>query len=454
MTGEEQPGAEEQPEAKPPKEEGSKAFGVILMTAGAALVIVAVTGAASSLGGFEVAAITGGWTRGGALALGLSLLFLGVTMTPGVRESLTGTWGAVGLIGVAAIILFTAASIAFDNDSGEKAATGTTTATSTETQAVAVPQVIGLAETVARDRLGIDGFEVETRSVERPVGSADVGQVVAQDPAAGSIIESGSIVTIEVGVSNGATVPDVVGRPQADAEGRLIAEGFEVDVVMVGRPVGSSNIGNVLTQDPIGGALADPGAIVTIEVGVSTGVKMPNVVGLSQSEAERILRESGLAPQIESADVSPGSSEIGFVVEQSPQAEGEIERNSLVTIHVGESSGLASTGWQVRTIVDNGDVLQVSPGDVGMTFLVAGEPESFQAYDLSFDCGVFLGRYLESDHSLSIGNVFQSSACGPDPGEPLRIFINVLQRIESLRARADGGLDFLGDGLTVTVDPL
>lgn len=127
----------------------------------------------------------------------------------------------------------------------------------------AVPSVVGLDEASARDRLKAAGFAVDTREVD---SGEPQGQVVAQDPEAGSEAKQGATVSLQV-ASGYNTVPGVVGQTAADAKAALRAAGFAVreEREMTNDPSLPPS-GTVTSQDPAAEARFRLGERVTIVV--------------------------------------------------------------------------------------------------------------------------------------------------------------------------------------------
>jgi serine/threonine-protein kinase len=94
------------------------------------------------------------------------------------------------------------------------------------------------------------------------------GQVMAQEPEAGSELPKGAAVKITV--SQGvvpltkATVPKVVGLPEAQARAVLTTAGFEVTVTYVASD--GSNTGLVVSQTPTAGTTAFKKTVITLQV--------------------------------------------------------------------------------------------------------------------------------------------------------------------------------------------
>ncbi len=134
-------------------------------------------------------------------------------------------------------------------------------------KAVLVPSVIGsqqdAADTQIRDAGLIPDFE------NRDSG-APAGQVIAQDPSAGTSVSKHTTVTVVV--SNGpapSVVPNVVGESRDAAKGDLKAAGLNVRIVerTTTDPNGD---GQVLDQSPSAGTRLSRGEFVTVFVGKLT----------------------------------------------------------------------------------------------------------------------------------------------------------------------------------------
>ncbi len=114
-----------------------------------------------------------------------------------------------------------------------------------------------------------EGFDVVTELA--PPGSYPPGTVVDQDPPGGSRVPAGSTVTLYIASEEAeeetATVPDVLGFSRGEAEERIRAAGFAVQVVVERESSRAKrNAGRVWKQAPGGGAELERGDTVTIWV--------------------------------------------------------------------------------------------------------------------------------------------------------------------------------------------
>lgn len=108
------------------------------------------------------------------------------------------------------------------------------------------------------------------------------------------------------------TVPRVIGMGLSEARNELTSEGYRVTVAEGDAHV-SAPRGEVYWQDPPPGTAAPPGTSVTITA--STGllqVPTPDVVGLDQVQAERVIIASGL--KVGARDSVTDRTEVGGVV--------------------------------------------------------------------------------------------------------------------------------------------
>ena len=131
-------------------------------------------------------------------------------------------------------------------------------------ESVTVPPVVGLSEEDARAALDAAGLEVD---VIRDSADEPAGEVIAQDPSAGTEVASGDTVTITVSEGpEGEPMPNVVGQDAEDAEDLLEDEfGLNVNREAETEPCAQPP-GTVCRQDPDPGTPVSEGDTVTIFV--------------------------------------------------------------------------------------------------------------------------------------------------------------------------------------------
>jgi beta-lactam-binding protein with PASTA domain len=212
---------------------------------------------------------------------------------------------------------------------------------------VTVPNVIGLKEAEARERLEAAKFEVK---VERVFAGAPKEEVVDQQPLSGEQATSGSVVTLKVSKGlNTKPVPDVIGLQEGEAVTELRAAGFEARIFDV---PALDPAGTVVAQEPPPGEPAPPDSRVRINVSTgeqagetterpgttteSSQVAVPNVVGLAQTPALRRLRTAGLRGVVA---YRTSDRPRGRVIEQGPVSGTSANRNAQVRIFVSIPQG-------------------------------------------------------------------------------------------------------------------
>jgi len=193
-----------------------------------------------------------------------------------------------------------------------------------------VPEVEGLTEPQAREAIDAAGLVVG--AVTRvSTTTVEAGVVTSQAPAQGEQVAKGSRIDLwiaEAPVS--LQVPDVTGMQQVDASSALIDAGFAVKSVARASTTVAS--GRVIDQVPAAGATAQTGSTVTIRVSAGPGqVTVPNVEGMTQSQAVNALSAAGFLTQVKQ---QTGGGTVGTVVDQSPTGGVKADPGSTVIVTV------------------------------------------------------------------------------------------------------------------------
>ena len=236
--------------------------------------------------------------------------------------------------------------IVMDQDPGkdEKVDSGSTVklVVSSGPEIVEVPNVVLLTQTEATARLDEAGLTVKV--TPREVAGAEPGYVVEQNPAPGSEVSPGDEVEIFVSVDAGTVlVPDVVGRPLAQAQAQIQAAGLRF-ASATEQPSDSVAAGSVISTDPAGGSSVERNS--TVNIVVSSGreqVAVPDVVGQTETNATSALRAQGFAVRVSPKSVAAGDPGVGRVITQSPDAGSDEDKGSTVTIEVGVASSTTTT---------------------------------------------------------------------------------------------------------------
>lgn len=134
-------------------------------------------------------------------------------------------------------------------------------------QSVAVPSVVGQAESAAVSALTKAGFK--SNSIKAASDTIASGMVISQTPSAGTAAKVGDTITIQV--STGAQTiqaPNVVGKTMTEAAAIIQAQKLIVKIIER-TTTASADIGKVLDQSPSSGTSVKAGDTITITVGKS-----------------------------------------------------------------------------------------------------------------------------------------------------------------------------------------
>lgn len=206
---------------------------------------------------------------------------------------------------------------------------------------VSVPAVIHLIEEEAITKLEEASLVVGTIKREYKEGF-DEGVVYEQSKSEGTKVKEGSIIDISVSTTKPLSpMPSVTGLSYEDAVEQLTQRGVSKGQITQAEEHSEEEVGKVIGQSPEANSEYDP-ATVEIVLKVSKGlenVEMPNLIDMTQAEAEAKLKELGL--KIASDGIKSESSfevAAGKVTKQWPYAVNEkVAPGSEVTLFV--SSG-------------------------------------------------------------------------------------------------------------------
>ena len=202
-----------------------------------------------------------------------------------------------------------------------------------DTAGVEVPNVVGLTEQKATNRLQAQGFDV--KSEQRESTAEQKGKVIRSDPSAGTTADKGSTVTIFVGAGpNTVEIPQLRGLDQSEAVTKLTDLGFGFPTItQVSSKLPS---GKVTGSNPKAGKLVP--VTTQVELLVSSGiVTVPDTSGMTYDEAVTALEKVGLkaSRQDQPSDSVPQDQ----VISSNPSAGTQVAGGSTVTLTV--SSGPA-----------------------------------------------------------------------------------------------------------------
>ncbi|MGE0877695.1 MAG: Stk1 family PASTA domain-containing Ser/Thr kinase [Acidimicrobiia bacterium] len=130
-------------------------------------------------------------------------------------------------------------------------------------------------------------------------------------------------------------VAAVENMPVDDAVTELKRQGLVPNTSLVERA--DLQAGIVVKQNPAAGTQALPNAIVNLDVSTRPLVPIPSIVGLSQKDADKALRDANLVPDFKS--VEDPKTQIGLVASQDPVAGQKVAEGTKITVNLSQGPG-------------------------------------------------------------------------------------------------------------------
>ncbi|MBO4981423.1 MAG: Stk1 family PASTA domain-containing Ser/Thr kinase [Lachnospiraceae bacterium] len=273
----------------------------------------------------------------------------------------------------------------------------------TENTYVDMPNIIGINVDDARNSLASLGIWAEV--VYEESETIDEGLVISAGVSAGTKIEMGSTVTLNVSAGvKGVEVPEVTGLTFEAANSALIGSGF-----LVNKTESYSDTierGIVIAQTPLSGSKAPRGSVITVTVSLGkeeAKVRVPNLLGITETDATIEAIEAGL--EIGSVSyVYNGEVEEGYVCYQSYSHGSYVDEGTAIDIKVSQgavtykcnTSIPAPTAEEAPDYVSGTEVHLVLTADddkVLMDTKVTGFPQAANYYGLTASGGTITMTY-------------------------------------------------------------
>ena len=204
---------------------------------------------------------------------------------------------------------------------------------------VTVPDVTYMTEEKAKTQLTSRGLKFSV-TYENSETIAE-GLVISQNPKSDTEVDPES--TVKLVVSKGASsfeMPNVVGMQQDNAASTLTGKGLSVTISYEQND--SKTEGEVLNQSVKSGTSVKRGDSVVLTVCThSSVVTVPDVVGKTQSDAEKAIKDKGLTVNV--VTVNSDTVEKGKVISQSPAGGSGLKKGDIVTINVSDGKKESSS---------------------------------------------------------------------------------------------------------------
>lgn len=216
---------------------------------------------------------------------------------------------------------------------------------------VEVPDLLGKSYAEAKEALNNLNLGIsfgETKEME----GYEEGQIVGQSVEKGTKVEKNTTIVVDICGGNDQTeVPNVVGDTESEARKALTDAGFTVDVRESNHD--SVAAGKVISTSPSVGSKAAKGSVVTLELSKGpkeTKIKVPGLVGSTESRAKEKLRAAGLS--VGSVTQEFSDKEAGYVISQGVPENTEVPENTAISfvvskgpenkdVYIGNYSGMS-----------------------------------------------------------------------------------------------------------------
>jgi eukaryotic-like serine/threonine-protein kinase len=211
---------------------------------------------------------------------------------------------------------------------------------------VQVPNLTGRSPEEARQLLQEAGLAVAPEQGSEEVeDEEDIGKVVGQNPPPGTSVSKGTQVKLTVGKAREKiAVLDFTGQKVDTAKSNLEDLGFEVAVNEVDS---DQPEGTVVDQNPKDGE-HPPGTTVTLNVSKGPNqdqFQMPQIIGLTQQEAEAQLRGLGWTGNFDAEQgETDDPTQIGRIVDSNAGAGQQVDKDQDIGITIATQLGNGGGG--------------------------------------------------------------------------------------------------------------
>lgn len=181
---------------------------------------------------------------------------------------------------------------------------------------VIVPDIVNKPLPEAYSILKASSLNIEISGLEYS-SAIPSGNIISQDPTSGLKVKAGR--SVKVVVSRGiefVNVPNIVGQDLGNARKILESVGLKIGDIRE-TPSRTTPDGIVISQNPKYGSITSKNSLVAIEIARHLQSNMPNLIGKTQEDAERILKSLGSYILIikEKESDTPG-----IIIDQNPIA--------------------------------------------------------------------------------------------------------------------------------------
>lgn len=202
-----------------------------------------------------------------------------------------------------------------------------------KTREVQVPDLTNRTANEAMATAADNGLSLKVDAVRRTDSKMAVGQVLAQEPAPGTVTRRQR--SIRVWLSAGrqvATAPALLGETERTAELRLVQAGLPISGLSeIRSPDYATDV--IVAQEPPARADAAQVALLVNRGDRGATYVMPDLIGFNGERAADLLRSHGFRVVIAASNPYPGLA-AGVVTRQNPQSGFQVSPSEPISIEV------------------------------------------------------------------------------------------------------------------------
>ncbi|MGV8871584.1 MAG: Stk1 family PASTA domain-containing Ser/Thr kinase [Rhodococcus sp. (in: high G+C Gram-positive bacteria)] len=204
-------------------------------------------------------------------------------------------------------------------------------------QQVQVPRLTGRTQQQASDALNEVGLQLDPTIARAPSTPENLDKVVEQNPSSGVSMNASSQVRITLGSGPAQVrIPNVVGQLVDVAQPNVEGAGLRVQIENIDS---AQPVGQVVSTDPAGGANVAENTVVTLRVSNGDKIPMPDLSGLTETQALAELESAGWTGTRSNLATSSQAQldplMVGRIVNQTQPAGSEISKSDTITVSIG-----------------------------------------------------------------------------------------------------------------------
>lgn len=197
---------------------------------------------------------------------------------------------------------------------------------------VVVPNVIGETEGSAQSTINALGLKMESETAYSD--EYEQGEIISMNPVAGTEVAEESTVTVVVSMgAEKISVPNIQGKSKEDAQSAL--EELELEGSASEEYSATVTAGLVISQSIDSGKKVDKGTTITYVVSKGPEkqmVSMPNVAGMTETEAVSLLEGTTYGLNVTVSEVYSSSVTLGYVISSNISTGSSIEKGTTVNL--------------------------------------------------------------------------------------------------------------------------